>query len=132
LATRLADIKIDDNYQCQNIFSDVSTGKPNSWACRVIENAYQEGIITKEGNSFGPESRTNLVEAVGMLLRAGDIKIQQYSGGEIESWKINIIGTAFSLGIVDRDFDFSPDRQATRGVIFSIARKISEIQRSSF
>lgn len=132
LATRLADVKIDNNYQCQNIFSDVSAGKPNSWACRVIENAYQEGIITKENDFFGPESRTNLVEAVGMLLRAGDIKIQQYSGGEIESWKINIIGTAFSLGIVDRDFDFSPDRQATRGVIFSIARKISEIQRSSF
>lgn len=67
-----------------------------------------------------------------MLLRAGDIKIQKYSGGEIEPWKINIIGTAFNLGVVERDFDFSPDRQATRGVLFGIARKISELQKSSF
>lgn len=33
LAVRLAQMKIDNNYQCQNIFSDVSLGKPNSWAC---------------------------------------------------------------------------------------------------
>lgn len=132
LAVRLAQMKIDNNYQCQNIFSDVSLGKPNSWACWVIESAYNEGLINKEWDTFWPEANINLVEAVWILLRAGDIKIQKYSGWEIESWKINIIGTSLNLGIVDHDFDFSPNRQATRWVLFSIARKISEMQRSSF
>jgi subtilisin family serine protease len=132
LATRIGNVEMADYYQCRNIFADVSASKPNSWACRVIENAYDEWIVSKDSNYFGPEAKISLVEAVGMLLRAGDINIQKYSGGEIEPWKINIIGTAFNLGIVERDFDFSPDRSATRGVIFGIARKISELRESSF
>lgn len=132
LATRLGNVEMEDNYQCRNLFVDVSASKPNSWACRIIENAYDEGIVSKDNDSFYPEAKITLVEAVGILLRAGDVKIQKYSGWEIEAWKMNVIWTAFSLGIVERDFDFSPDRQATRGIIFSIARKISELQRSSF
>jgi hypothetical protein len=93
LATRIGDVEIPDYYQCRNIFADVSASKPNSWACRVIENAYDEWIVSKDSNYFGPEAKISLVEAVGILLRAGDIKIQKYSGGEIEPWKINIIGT---------------------------------------
>jgi hypothetical protein len=36
-----------DQYVCQNIFSDITATKPNSWVCRVVENAYDFGIVSK-------------------------------------------------------------------------------------
>ncbi|MCB9807573.1 hypothetical protein H6768_06980 [Candidatus Peribacteria bacterium] len=42
LAMKLSNIYIPAEYQCRNIFLDVSSDKPNSWACRIIENAYDK------------------------------------------------------------------------------------------
>jgi len=95
---KLSNAYIPESYICRGIFWDVSARRPNSWACRTIENALERGIITQEGgNYFKPEESIPLVEAVSMLLRASNIRIQQYSGGEFEPWQTNVIGTAFSL-----------------------------------
>jgi subtilisin family serine protease len=132
LATRIGSIHISDDYECRNVFSDISSNKPNSWACRTIENAYYNNIISKSESRFWPEETLTFVEAVHILMRAWDIKIQKYSGwGELDPWKINVIWTAFNLGIVPRDFDFSPQIKATRGMVFGAARKISELQRKN-
>jgi len=64
-----------------------------------------------------------------MLLRASNIKIQQYSGGEFEPWQTNVIGTAFSLGLVDHSFDFPISKIATRADVFAITRRILEMRR---
>ena len=127
LAIKVMNIHIPENYTCRGIFADVSANRPNSWACRIIENALDKGIITTQGIYFKPEEPVSLVEAAGILLRAWDIKIQQYSGGELEPWQANIIGTVFGLHLVDSQFDFSVSRKATKGTIFSITRKILEI-----
>lgn len=64
-----------------------------------------------------------------MLLRASNIKIQQYSGGEFEPWQTNVIGTVFSLGLVDHNFDFPVSKIATRKDLFAITRRIIEMKR---
>lgn len=129
LAMKLSNIYIPAEYQCRNIFLDVSSDKPNSWACRIIENAYDKWIVTSSGKYFWPEDSLSLVEAVGILLRASNIKIQQYSGGEFEPWQTNVIGTTFWLGLVESRFNFSISKKATRQDIFSITRKILELRR---
>lgn len=52
LATRIGAVQIPDDYECRNVFSDVSSSKPNSWACRTIENAYYNNIISKGQSHF--------------------------------------------------------------------------------
>jgi hypothetical protein len=69
------------------------------------------------------------VEAVGILLRASNIKIQQYSGGEFEPWQINVIGTSFGLGLVEKQFNFSISKKAVRRDIFSITRRILQLRK---
>jgi|GEM_PF-2644913 len=64
-----------------------------------------------------------------MLLRASNIKIQQYSGGEFEPWQTNVIGTSFGLGLVENQFNFSISKKAVRRDIFSITRKIIELRK---
>ncbi len=129
LAMKLSNAYIPESYICRGIFWDVSARRPNSWACRTIENALERGIITQEGgNYFKPEESIPLVEAVSMLLRASNIRIQQYSGGEFEPWQTNVIGTAFSLWLVDAKFDFPTSKIASKRDVFAIARRIIEMK----
>lgn len=127
LAIKLMNIYIPDNYACRGLFADVTATRPNSWACRIAENALEKGIVKVQGNTFKPEESITLVDAVEIILRAGNIKIQKFSGGEFEPWQANVIGTTFSLGLVENRFDFSATRKAMRGDIFGITRKILEL-----
>jgi subtilisin family serine protease len=129
LAMKVSNAYIPESYTCRGIFWDVSARKPNSWVCRIIENALDRGVITQEGgNYFKPEESMPLVEAVSMLLRASNIRIQQYSGGEFEPWQTNVIGTAFSLWLVESTFDFPISKIATKADVFAIARRIIEMR----
>ncbi len=127
LAVKLMNIYIPDSYSCRGVFADVTSNKPNSWICRIAENAFEKGIVKVQWNNFKPEEYITLVDAVEILLRAGNIKIQKFSGGEFEPWQANVIGTTFSLGLVENRFDFSATRKAMRGDIFGITRKILEL-----
>lgn len=129
LAVKLMNIYIPDNYACRGLFADVTATRPNSWVCRIAENALEKGIVKVQGNTFKPEESITLVDAVEIILRAGNIKIQKFSGGEFEPWQANVIGTTFSLGLVENRFDFSATRKAMRGDIFGITRKILELPR---
>ncbi len=127
LAMKLSNAYIPNSYTCLWIFWDVSARRPNSWACPIIENALSRWIITQEGgNYFKPEEELPLVEAVSMLLRASNIRIQQYSGGEFEPWQTNVIGTAFSLWLVKNTFNFPVSKIAQRKDVFAIIRRIIE------
>lgn len=127
LAMKLSEIQIPKWYICRWIFADISVISPDSGSCPLVETALQRGIITQEGgNYFKPRENISLVEAVSMLLRASNIKIQQYSGGEFEPWKTNIIGTAFGLWLVESTFDFPASKIANRRDIFAITRRIIE------
>lgn len=111
---------------CSWVFVDVP--KSNTWICGIVELALKQWVITQDrGKYFEPDRNISLVEAVSMLLRASHIKIQQYSGGEFEPWQTNVIGTTFSLWLVDHTFDFPTSKVATRKDLFAIARRIIEL-----
>lgn len=130
LAMKLSEIQIPKWYICRWIFADISAISPDSGSCPLVETALQRGIITQDGgNYFKPRENISLVEAVSMLLRASNIKIQQYSGGEFEPWQTNVIGTSFGLGLVENQFNFSISKKAVRRDIFSITRKIIELRK---
>lgn len=129
LAMKISGAYIPQNYACRGIYSDVSNIRPNTWACRIIEKAYEKGIIVTREKKFKPEESPTLVEAVSMLLRGGNVRIRSYSGGEFEPWQTDVIGTTFALGLVDDDFDFSTTKKATRRDVFAIARKILELRK---
>lgn len=115
------------SYTCRGIFSDISSS--SWWLCGTVEYALERWIITQNGNYFYPEKPLTLVEAVGVLLKASGIKIQQYSGGEFEPWQTNVIGTVFSLWLVDEKFDFPISKIATWKDVFAITRRIIEVQK---
>lgn len=116
------------NSSCSWVFIDVP--KSNTWICGIVELALEQWVITRDrGKYFEPDRNISLVEAVSMLLRASHIKIQQYSGGEFEPWQTNVIGTTFSLWLVDHTFDFPTSKVATRKDLFAIARRIIELKR---
>lgn len=127
LALRVANVQIPESYTCRWVFVDVSALKPDSRSCSRVEFALKKGIITQEGSAyFRPLDNISLVEAVSMLLRASNTKIQQHSGGDFEPWQTNVIGTAFSLWLVKSSFDFSPSKIAIRRDVFAITRRIIE------
>lgn len=127
LAVKLMNIYIPEDYTCRGLFIDVSANQPNTWSCRIVEKAFDKGIVTTQGVYFKPEEEITLVEAIGILFRAGDIKVKQYNGGELELWQNNIIGTAFDLHLVGNQFDFFVERKAKKSTIFSITRKIIQL-----
>ena len=57
------------NYTCQNTFADVSSVIPNSWACRAVEVAAQNDIITTANATFRPEEEITRSESLAMLLK---------------------------------------------------------------
>lgn len=126
-AMKLADQYVPSSYACRWVFLDIP--KSNTWICWIVEYALERWIISQSnGNYFKPEETLTLVEAMSMILGASNIKIQQYSGGEFEPWQTNVIGTIFSLWLVDHTFDFPTSKIATRRDIFAITRRILELR----
>jgi hypothetical protein len=67
-----------------------------------------------------------------MLLKAKKIDIKDYNfvsefDDVKEGWQINVINTALEKNIIGYNVNFYPNRNATRGEIFNMARKILEI-----
>lgn len=69
IAMKLGQFELSENYVCMRRFSDVSSSKPNSWACRVVETALNSGVISKN-KLFRPLDSISKVEALAMLIKA--------------------------------------------------------------
>jgi len=39
---------------------------------------------------FSPEEKISIAETLNILMKANNIRIEQYSGGEFESWQTNV------------------------------------------
>jgi hypothetical protein len=64
-------IALPDPYTCENVPSQMSDKiDPNSWACRSVEIAAKNGIITKNNKHFRPEDDITRAEAIAMILSA--------------------------------------------------------------
>ncbi len=126
LAVKMHNIYLPKNYPCQGIFLDVSAFRPNTWTCRSVELALDAGIITNNGRFFRPEDTISVSETLSILMKAGNVKIDKYSGGGYEPWQNNVIGTALDHGIIEKKNFSWPNEKITRAEMFSMARRILE------
>ncbi len=131
MAVKIWWFSLPDNYSCRKLFSDVTQTKPNNWACRAVEVSADNWIISRANSIFRPEENITRAEALAILLKAANIQIQEYNGISKYSdttlaWQINVVNTALSKWIIDGTENFYPNRPATRGEIFNMARRILE------
>lgn len=129
MAMKLWKYDLPEGYKCRNIFKDVSSTRPNNWICRAVEIAAENGIVSALNQSFNPESSITRAEALAILMKAAGIKIDEsdksskYSDITI-AWQINLVNTAFNYGFIDASDSFYPNKKATRGEIFNMAKRI--------
>lgn len=64
MAIKLGNIPLPSEYSCKNIFWDVASNRPNSWACRVIEIAANNNVVSTFNKTFRPESYITRAEAL--------------------------------------------------------------------
>lgn len=132
MAIKLGNIPLPSEYACKNIFWDVASNRPNSWACRVIEIAANNNVVSTFNKTFRPESYITRAEALWILLKASHIPLStsrtsRFSDVTVE-WQVNVVNTALSYGFIDAGTYFNPNKNATRGEIFAMARRILESQ----
>ncbi len=128
MAIKLAGITPPTEYTCKNKFSDVSAMKPNNWVCRAVEIGVERGIVSGANKNFNPESNITRAEALAILMNAAGIKTQESTVSKFADvtvpWQINIVNTAFSYSFIDAATNFYPNKNATRGEIFNMAKRI--------
>lgn len=117
-----------DWYSCRNIFKDVSTAKPNDWACRAIETSADSWIVSTKNKSFRPEDKITRAEALAIIMKAAninwsDIVLSSYSDVNVD-WQIKLVNKALDLGIIDKTTNFRPNENATRWEIFDMTKRI--------
>lgn len=99
------------DYQCQNIFSDISV----SWICRVAETALANGLISKQTNEeglafFRGSTMPSLYEVLMLNLKSQCIRPESVSLSWIQ-WFVQ------DLGITNAS-SLSMSQVATRGDIY--------------
>lgn len=131
MAMKLGKFDLPNDYICQGVFSDVSGTKPNNWACRAIEVGVSNGIVSSLNKTFRPESFITRAEALAILMKSAGIVVADSNGvtqfSDVkESWQINVVNTALNNGFIDLTTSFYPNKNATRGEIFNMAKRILE------
>lgn len=102
---------------CENIFSDVSATKPNTWACARIEWLLSVWAIAKN-DKFRPTSNLSKAEAIGLIAKTlyPEAYAQyQHSG----TWQEKAIDFTMWRLILLEKVD-NPNEPATRGFIFKM------------
>jgi len=103
IALKFKNINIDAiDPNIKNNFSDV----PNShWACKAINYAYENGVISGYGNgTFKPDAKVTYSEAITIMLNVAGLKDAVSTINE--SWPNNYISFANELELL-KDIDIS-------------------------
>lgn len=133
MTIKLWGFSLPDSYSCKWYFSDVSTIKPNNWACRAIEISADNSIITKANAKFRPEDRITKIEALAILLKWAKIEVPQSTSSNFSDvgipWQVNIVNTALNKKIIDQWSYFFPNQNATRWEIFEMAKRILNLNK---
>ncbi|MFK7780531.1 MAG: S-layer homology domain-containing protein [Candidatus Gracilibacteria bacterium] len=121
--------KLEKKDKCDNIFSDLSDTKPNTWACRNVEVLVDNNLISRN-DTFRPEDKITKSEAIAMLIKAIGFDYE-YNPESSYNWQYQVVTFAANMGVVDNFTDYNTD--ATRGWIFQVAdvtiKKDEEIKR---
>jgi len=116
-------IGLPDVYTCENIFLDVGQNKPNSWACRSVEIAAKNKIITTNNKHFRPEDDITRAEAIAMILSA--VKLMPKTDTS-RPWQEVVMENSEKLGILP-DRVTAGDEKITRGELFYIVSNIIKV-----
>ncbi len=106
---------IEKKATCDNLFSDVSATKPNTWACYTVEALLDAGMIAKNA-MFNPEKNITKSEALGMTIKAAFGDEYSYDSSLSTSWQEQVVAFAVEKGIVSNFSDYNTP--ATRGFVF--------------
>lgn len=115
-------IALPENYSCQNIFADLSSSRPNTWACRSVEIAAQNGLVTSKNTFFRPEDSVSRAESISIILTATGNKPTIPEG---QRWETVIMQYAFEHGIIASQ-ELSTSTALTRREVFEIVEKSLE------
>ena len=122
---------LDKKTKCDNIFSDLSATKPNTWACLNVEPLVEKKLISKNKN-FRPEDKITKSEAIAMLIKAIWFDYN-YNTKSSKNWQEQIVEYASNKWLVDNFTDYNT--QATRWWIFIVAdttiKKEKEIKKET-
>lgn len=102
---------------CKNLFKDLSSTKPNTWACVNVEPLVDNNLIAKNEN-FRPEDYITKAETLGMLIKSIWFSYS-YDPNNPKNWQEQIVDFAVSKDIVERFDDYNS--LATRWWVFEVA-----------
>ena len=103
--------------KCDNIFSDVSSTTPNSWACYSIEALVDNDLISANTH-FRPEDKITKAETIGMLIKAIWFDYE-YNPNSKYTWQKQIVDFAVNKWVIDNFTDYNA--YATRWWVFLVA-----------
>jgi len=111
---------IEKKNKCDNLFSDISSIKPNDWVCLNIEPLLERWLISNN-KKFRPEENITKAEALWMLIKVKwlDYKLDINS---IKTWQQQIVEYAVREWLVKDFTDY--DTYATRAWIFKVVDNI--------
>ncbi len=112
--------EIDKKNKCDNLFSDLTSIIPNSWACLNIEPLLEKWLISNN-KKFRPEENITKTEALWMLIKVKwlDYKLVTNSS---KTWQQQIVEYAVREWLVEDFTDY--DTYATRAWIFQVVDNI--------
>ncbi len=108
---------------CDNIFWDVSSTKPNTWACYSVEALVDNDLIAKNTN-FRPEDKITKAESLGMLIKAIGFEYS-YNSDLNTSWQEQIVDFSVKNWVIASFNDY--DAEATRWWIFEVANHVIRV-----
>lgn len=108
---------LEKKSNCDNIFKDLSSTNPNSWACVNVEVLVDNNLISKN-DLFRPEDKITKAESLGMLIKSIGFDYS-YDSSNSKTWQEQIVDYAVSKWILDNFTDY--DTLATRGWVFLVA-----------
>lgn len=133
------DIPELEDYDCQNIFSDVTRTRPNSWICRSAEILAENDIITTSRRDshgrpfFQPMKDITRAEALSMIMDSAgfDFRGERYddwrfTGTGAVTWQKPVMQYAEDNDIITSISSFRPNNVAYRREIFSYTQKVIE------
>ncbi len=102
---------------CSNIFWDVSSTNPNTWACYSVEALVNADLIASNP-TFRPEANITKAEWLWMLVKAACGDEYSYNSSEPWSWQEQVVAYASDKLIVNTFTDYNTP--ATRGWVFEV------------
>ena len=127
------------DYDCENIFYDVTQTRPNSWICRSAEILANNDILTtSRRDSYGrpffqPMKDITKAEALSIIMDSAGFEFRgeryddwRFSGTGAVNWQKPVMQYAEDNDIISSISSFRPNSVAYRREVFSYAQKAIE------